>query len=65
MTTGAAENLAGHSAIEKKEEKVEKRRALGRGLRSIAAGAAGGGCSSRVRGDTMSAPPASGGGFSR
>ncbi len=38
MTTGAAENLAGHSAIEKKEEKVEKRRALGRGLESLLPG---------------------------
>ncbi len=38
MTTSAAENLAGHSAIEKKEEKAEKRRALGRGLESLLPG---------------------------
>ncbi|MGA8858575.1 MAG: ParB/RepB/Spo0J family partition protein [Candidatus Sulfotelmatobacter sp.] len=38
MTTSAAENLAGHPAIEKKEEKVEKRRALGRGLESLLPG---------------------------
>jgi ParB family transcriptional regulator, chromosome partitioning protein len=37
-TTSAAEKLAGHSAIEKKEEKVEKRRALGRGLESLLPG---------------------------
>ncbi len=37
-TTAAAENLAGHPAIEKKEEKVEKRRALGRGLESLLPG---------------------------
>jgi ParB family transcriptional regulator, chromosome partitioning protein len=37
MTTSAAENLAGHG-IEKKEEKVEKRRALGRGLESLLPG---------------------------
>ena len=37
MTTSAAENLAGH-AVEKKEEKVEKRRALGRGLESLLPG---------------------------
>src|SRR5271166_1573149 len=36
MTT-AAENLAG-SVVEKKEEKVEKRRALGRGLESLLPG---------------------------
>jgi ParB family chromosome partitioning protein len=36
MTTSAAENLAGH--VEKKEEKVEKRRALGRGLESLLPG---------------------------
>ncbi len=38
MTTSAAENLAGHPAVEKKEEKVEKRRALGRGLESLLPG---------------------------
>ena len=38
MTTSAAENLAGHPTIEKKEEKVEKRRALGRGLESLLPG---------------------------
>ncbi len=38
MTTSAAENLAGRPAIEKKEEKVEKRRALGRGLESLRPG---------------------------
>ncbi len=38
MTTSAAENLAGRPAIEKKEEKVEKRRALGRGLESLLPG---------------------------
>ena len=37
MTTSAAENLAGHG-VEKKEEKVEKRRALGRGLASLLPG---------------------------
>jgi ParB family transcriptional regulator, chromosome partitioning protein len=37
MTTSAAENLAG-SVVEKKEEKVEKRRALGRGLESLLPG---------------------------
>ncbi len=37
MTTSAAENLAGHG-VEKKEEKVEKRRALGRGLESLLPG---------------------------
>ena len=37
MTTSAAEKLAGH-AVEKKEEKVEKRRALGRGLESLLPG---------------------------
>ena len=36
MTTSAAENLAGHA--EKKDEKVEKRRALGRGLESLLPG---------------------------
>jgi hypothetical protein len=36
-TTSAAEKLAGHSG-EKKEEKVEKRRALGRGLASLLPG---------------------------
>jgi len=38
MTTSAAENLAGNPALEKKEEKVEKRRALGRGLESLLPG---------------------------
>jgi ParB family chromosome partitioning protein len=38
MTTSAAEKLAGHPAIEKKDEKVEKRRALGRGLASLLPG---------------------------
>src|SRR5271169_5121338 len=37
MTTSAAENLAGRVG-EKKEEKVEKRRALGRGLESLLPG---------------------------
>ncbi len=37
MTTSAAEKLAGHG-VEKKEEKVEKRRALGRGLESLLPG---------------------------
>ncbi len=37
MTTSAAEKLAGHSG-EKKDEKVEKRRALGRGLASLLPG---------------------------
>jgi ParB family chromosome partitioning protein len=37
MTTSAAENLAGHP-VEKKDEKVEKRRALGRGLESLLPG---------------------------
>ncbi|MFZ0761074.1 MAG: ParB/RepB/Spo0J family partition protein [Candidatus Sulfotelmatobacter sp.] len=37
-TTSAAENLAGRPAIEKKEEKAEKRRALGRGLESLLPG---------------------------
>ena len=36
MTTSAAENLAGHS--EKDKEKMEKRRALGRGLASLLPG---------------------------
>jgi|HubBroStandDraft_6_1064221.scaffolds.fasta_scaffold00038_79 ParB family chromosome partitioning protein len=36
MTTSAAENLAGHP--EKKDEKLEKRRALGRGLESLLPG---------------------------
>jgi len=36
-TSAAAENLAGHG-VEKKEEKVEKRRALGRGLESLLPG---------------------------
>jgi ParB family chromosome partitioning protein len=38
MTTSAAENLAGHPVAEKKDEKVEKRRALGRGLESLLPG---------------------------
>jgi ParB family chromosome partitioning protein len=38
MTTSAAEKLAGHPVIEKKDEKVEKRRALGRGLASLLPG---------------------------
>src|SRR5580658_9019733 len=38
MTTTAAENLARHPVTEKKEEKVEKRRALGRGLESLLPG---------------------------
>jgi ParB family transcriptional regulator, chromosome partitioning protein len=37
MTTSAAENLAGRG-VEKKDEKVEKRRALGRGLESLLPG---------------------------
>jgi ParB family transcriptional regulator, chromosome partitioning protein len=37
MTTSAAENLIGRG-VEKKEEKVEKRRALGRGLESLLPG---------------------------
>jgi ParB family chromosome partitioning protein len=37
MNTTAAENLAG-AVVEKKEEKVEKRRALGRGLESLLPG---------------------------
>src|SRR5580693_1649993 len=37
MTTSAAENLAGRG-VEKKEEKTEKRRALGRGLESLLPG---------------------------
>ena len=37
MTTSAAENLAG-TVVEKKEEKAEKRRALGRGLESLLPG---------------------------
>ncbi len=37
-TTAAAENLAGRGAGEKKDEKVEKRRALGRGLESLLPG---------------------------
>jgi ParB family transcriptional regulator, chromosome partitioning protein len=35
---GAAEKLAGRTGAEKKEEKVEKRRALGRGLESLLPG---------------------------
>jgi ParB family chromosome partitioning protein len=38
MTSSAAEKLAGHPAIEKKDEKAEKRRALGRGLASLLPG---------------------------
>jgi ParB family chromosome partitioning protein len=38
MTTSAAEKLAGQLVIEKKDEKVEKRRALGRGLASLLPG---------------------------
>jgi ParB family chromosome partitioning protein len=38
MTTSATEKLTGHPAIEKKDEKVEKRRALGRGLASLLPG---------------------------
>ena len=38
MTTTAAEKVAGHSGGEKKEEKAEKRRALGRGLASLLPG---------------------------
>lgn len=37
-TTAAAENLAGRPAAEKKDEKVEKRKALGRGLASLLPG---------------------------
>ena len=37
-TTAAAENLAGRPVIEKKDEKMEKRRALGRGLESLLPG---------------------------
>ena len=37
MTT-AAEKVAGHAGAEKKDEKVEKRRALGRGLESLLPG---------------------------
>jgi ParB family chromosome partitioning protein len=38
MTTSAAENLAGHAAGGGEKEKVEKRRALGRGLESLLPG---------------------------
>ena len=38
MTTAAAGNLAGHSDKDKDKEKVEKRRALGRGLASLLPG---------------------------
>ncbi len=39
MTTTAAANVAGHSGVgEKEKEKVEKRRALGRGLESLLPG---------------------------
>jgi ParB family chromosome partitioning protein len=37
-TTAAAENLGGRPVVEKKDEKVEKRRALGRGLESLLPG---------------------------
>jgi ParB family chromosome partitioning protein len=37
-TTAAAENLAGRAVVEKKEDRVEKRRALGRGLESLLPG---------------------------
>jgi len=37
-TTAAAENLAGRPVAEKKDEKVEKRKALGRGLASLLPG---------------------------
>jgi ParB family chromosome partitioning protein len=49
MTTSAAENLAGRG-VEKKDEKVEKRRALGRGLESL------------LPGPRAVVPPATGGG---
>jgi ParB family transcriptional regulator, chromosome partitioning protein len=38
MTTTAAEKVAGHPVEKQKEEKVEKRRALGRGLASLLPG---------------------------
>jgi len=38
MTTSAAEKLAGSGVVGKKEEKVEKRRALGRGLGALLPG---------------------------
>ncbi len=38
MTTSAAEKVAGQAVAEKKEEKAEKRRALGRGLASLLPG---------------------------
>ena len=38
MTTTAAEKVAGSGVVEKKEEKVEKRRALGRGLGALLPG---------------------------
>ena len=38
MTTSTAENLAGHSDKDKDKEKMEKRRALGRGLASLLPG---------------------------
>ena len=38
MTTSAAGNLAGHSEKDKDKEKMEKRRALGRGLASLLPG---------------------------
>src|SRR5882672_3774379 len=38
MTTTAAENLAGRAAGNPEKEKVEKRRALGRGLESLLPG---------------------------
>ncbi|MFZ0306757.1 MAG: ParB/RepB/Spo0J family partition protein [Candidatus Sulfotelmatobacter sp.] len=37
-TTAAAENLGGRAVVEKKDEKTEKRRALGRGLASLLPG---------------------------
>ncbi len=43
MTTSAAGLWRGHLDKDKDKEKVEKRRALGRGLESLLAGAAGGG----------------------
>ncbi len=48
--TVAAEKLTGHPAVEKKEEKVEKRRALGRGLESLLPGPRVVGTESRVPG---------------
>ena len=37
-TSSAAEKVAGHPVVERKDEKVEKRRALGRGLASLLPG---------------------------